>query len=309
MMAGQEVANYYNADMGQNGIQRGVPNSGPSGGGALQDYQMQLMLLEQQNKKRLLMARQEQDTMHGPGQGPIQGGGMPMNAQFQPGTSPQGQRGVNSPNPVDLKRGTPQMSNTGVPSPEGQARGSPSTINFMPNNMEVGGQFYGKANGIDGNAMAGMPNGIRPPSSHPAGFNGQMNPQQMAMARQQQQQQQSQQPGWPGGPNVAPMMQQQGSQQGGPTPQPMGTPQQRAMPPPQVPNANATANGRTQPSSPQQPAAPPTPSQGNKANPKAKKEAKPKVSSSFVRLLIHFTNIVAATCKEGSSSICNSSYD
>jgi hypothetical protein len=34
------------------------------GGGsnhALQDYQMQLMLLEQQNKKRLLMARQEQD--------------------------------------------------------------------------------------------------------------------------------------------------------------------------------------------------------------------------------------------------------
>jgi hypothetical protein len=30
---------------------------------ALQDYQMQLMLLEQQNKKRLLMARQEQDTV------------------------------------------------------------------------------------------------------------------------------------------------------------------------------------------------------------------------------------------------------
>ncbi len=31
------------------------------GNHALQDYQMQLMLLEQQNKKRLLMARQEQD--------------------------------------------------------------------------------------------------------------------------------------------------------------------------------------------------------------------------------------------------------
>jgi hypothetical protein len=30
----------------------------------LQDYQMQLMLLEQQNKKRLLMARAEQDKMH-----------------------------------------------------------------------------------------------------------------------------------------------------------------------------------------------------------------------------------------------------
>ena len=35
----------------------------PSGNHALQDYQMQMMLLEQQNKKRLLMARQEQDTM------------------------------------------------------------------------------------------------------------------------------------------------------------------------------------------------------------------------------------------------------
>ncbi|KAK5675970.1 hypothetical protein LTS10_011259 [Elasticomyces elasticus] len=33
------------------------------GGHALQDYQMQLMLLEQQNKKRLLMARQEQDDV------------------------------------------------------------------------------------------------------------------------------------------------------------------------------------------------------------------------------------------------------
>jgi hypothetical protein len=33
------------------------------GNHALQDYQMQLMLLEQQNKKRLLMARQEQDSM------------------------------------------------------------------------------------------------------------------------------------------------------------------------------------------------------------------------------------------------------
>jgi hypothetical protein len=39
--------------------------SAPFGTGnhALQDYQMQLMLLEQQNKKRLMMARQEQDNM------------------------------------------------------------------------------------------------------------------------------------------------------------------------------------------------------------------------------------------------------
>ncbi|KAF2029115.1 hypothetical protein EK21DRAFT_113174 [Setomelanomma holmii] len=37
-----------------------------SGNHALQDYHMQLMLLEQQNKKRLLMARQEQDNMSSP---------------------------------------------------------------------------------------------------------------------------------------------------------------------------------------------------------------------------------------------------
>ncbi|KAK7183913.1 vault protein inter-alpha-trypsin [Paraphaeosphaeria sporulosa] len=39
------------------------PAPRPQGNHALQDYQMQCMLLEQQNKKRLLMARQEQDTL------------------------------------------------------------------------------------------------------------------------------------------------------------------------------------------------------------------------------------------------------
>ncbi|GAB7323923.1 hypothetical protein MBLNU13_g07346t1 [Cladosporium sp. NU13] len=38
------------------------PSPTNPGNHALQDYQMQLMLLEQQNKKRLLMARQEQDS-------------------------------------------------------------------------------------------------------------------------------------------------------------------------------------------------------------------------------------------------------
>jgi hypothetical protein len=38
-------------------------NPARTGNHALQDYQMQLMLLEQQNKKRNLMARQEQDNM------------------------------------------------------------------------------------------------------------------------------------------------------------------------------------------------------------------------------------------------------
>ena len=44
-----------------------------SGSDGLQDYQHQLMLLEQHNKKRLLMARQEQDLLasaHETSQGP-----------------------------------------------------------------------------------------------------------------------------------------------------------------------------------------------------------------------------------------------
>jgi len=38
-----------------------------AGNHALQDYQMQLMLLEQQNKRRLLLAKQEQDRVEGDG--------------------------------------------------------------------------------------------------------------------------------------------------------------------------------------------------------------------------------------------------
>ena len=84
---------YYNAANGRMmqpgamGPTPGVANGGP-GSHALQDYQMQLMLLEQQNKKRLLMARQEQDA---PGQPGMSG--------FAPGMSPQGSRGGPSPGP------------------------------------------------------------------------------------------------------------------------------------------------------------------------------------------------------------------
>ena len=74
---------------------------------------------------------------------------------------------------------------------------------------------------------------------------------------------------WASGPQNPQMMQQ-------PVPgqqQPMGTPQTRnEMPPPQAPAAGANA-ARTNPSSPQPGNnAPPTPSLGNKANPKGKKE-------------------------------------
>ncbi|KAA8565014.1 hypothetical protein EYC84_010782 [Monilinia fructicola] len=257
--------------MGQNGVRAGPGGQqGPPGNHALQDYQMQLMLLEQQNKKRLMMARQEQDAIRPDGQGGPGGPGMgPNGPNFQQGTSPQsGPRSVNSPNPSEqMKRGTPHMNNPGIPSPlpEGQNRGSPSTMNF---NMGQGGQmdagmapqFY-KMEGMNNNMMA---NGMRPPSSHPT-FNPQgMSQQQMMIARQQA-------GNWQNGPNGGAPMVTNPAQ--GP-PQAMGTPQQRNMPPPAAP-ANASANGRTQPPSPQgSTAAPPTPQQSNKANPKKKNETK-----------------------------------
>ncbi len=69
---------------------------------------MQLMLLEQQNKKRLMMARQEQDSMGGmPRDGPNGPGGPPgPNGQPFQDTSPQGVRPGASPNPAEqMKRG------------------------------------------------------------------------------------------------------------------------------------------------------------------------------------------------------------
>jgi hypothetical protein len=282
---GGAIATYYNAgEMGANGGMRGPGGQPGAGGGnhALQDYQMQLMLLEQQNKKRLMMARQEQDSMGGmPRDGAGGPGGPGPNGQPFQGTSPSGARTGTSPNPNDqMKRGTPQMNAAGIPSPsiDGQSRNSPgSALNFMPGQMDpnMAPHFYKQMGGMEGNMVGAMPNGMRPPSSHPGGgFNGPMNPQMMAMGRQQQQQ--AGQPGWQPGPNGATMMQQQPSQ-GGPTPQSMGTPQQRAMQPPPAPAAGAPTNARTQPSSPQQNPAPPTPSQANKANPKKKADPKAKV--------------------------------
>jgi hypothetical protein len=278
---GGQIATYYNTgEMGANGMRPGTGGQPSGGNHALQDYQMQLMLLEQQNKKRLMMARQEQDSMGGmPRDGPS---GPGPNGQPYQGASPQGGRTGTSPNLNDpMKRGTPQLNAAGIPSPlpETQGRGSPGAMNFMPGQIDpsMAPHFY-KMNGMEGNMVGAMPNGMRPPSSHPANFSGQMNQQMINMARAQQQQQQGgvgAGPGWQPGPNGAPMIQQTSQ---GPVPQGMGTPQQRAaMPPPSAPAAGAPANGRTQPSSPQQSAAPPTPSQANKAAPKNKKDAKPKV--------------------------------
>lgn len=279
---GQALNAYYNpGEMGGPGGIRPGPGGPQTAGGsnhALQDYQMQLMLLEQQNKKRLMMARQEQDTI---GSGPREGGpaGPPgPNGPFPDG-SPQAMRTGASPNPAEqMKRGTPQMNNSNLPSPVpdgAQSRDSPNNaVNFMHGQIDpsMAPHFF---KGMEGNIGGPQPiNGMRPPSSHPnQPFNAQMTAQMMA---QRQQQMQSQgQPGnpqqWQQGPNgQGQMMSQQMQQQ---SPQIQGTPQQRSMPPPSAPAAAAAANNRTT-ASPQQAAAqPPTPSQTNKAAPK-KKETK-----------------------------------
>lgn len=258
------MSDFYNG----NAAMRMGPGASANGAGnhALQDYQMQLMLLEQQNKKRLLMARQEQDNLN------PEGRVMSGQPGFPPVMSPSGSRSGPSPNPSEqMKRGTPKMGHVGLPGspmPDGNMqpnRGSPAPMNFgqMPPEML---QTAFKM----GDGMGGMPNGamMRPPSSHPQFANG-MNPQQMELMRASQGQnggRMSNGVTWQqGSQGQAPMMPQVSQPQ-----QPMGTPQQRNMLPPQVPAAGATTNGR--PSSPSAPAAPPTPSQSNKAAPKGKKE-------------------------------------
>ena len=262
-------AEYFNNQTMQMG--RGVPNGNHAGGNhALQDYQMQLMLLEQQNKKRLLMARQEQDTVGRPDGQP----GVPGAPGFAPGMSPSGSRSGPSPGPNDQVRGTPKIGKAGLPGspmPDGsmpQQRDSPAAMNFANGQMPEVFQQAKAINDANGNIMRPPP-----PSSHPHFAGPHYNPQQMdAMARVQQ-------PGrmpngnWPQGPpGQAPMIQQPPQAQ---QPVQMSTPQQRNdMPPPQAVPAGTAVNGR--PSSPNQPAAPPTPNQSNKANPKGKKEKEPR---------------------------------
>jgi len=60
-----EEANLKSLDQGRSALslKTDPAPAGRSGNHSLQDYQLQLMLLEQQNKKRLMMAREEQDQM------------------------------------------------------------------------------------------------------------------------------------------------------------------------------------------------------------------------------------------------------
>ena len=227
---------------------------------ALQDYQMQLMLLEQQNKKRLLQARRDQENIIQPGQPGGQG--------FPPNMSPSGSRGGGpSPNPTDqMKRNpaqTPKM-NPQSPMPDIQNRGSPAP-GFDQGQMNMAAQQQ----------FANMNPMNRPPSSHPNfSMGGNLTPQQIEHMRIQNRMPNG--PPWPQGqPGMQPNA---GNQQ---APQPIGTPGQRntTMPPPPAPAADQqVGQQRTQPSSPANTPAPPTPSQTAKGNPKGKKEtAKTKV--------------------------------
>ncbi|PON28529.1 hypothetical protein TGAM01_v202376 [Trichoderma gamsii] len=269
---GNALNAFYNPNMDGPNAMRAGGQAQPTGSNhALQDYQMQLMLLEQQNKKRLMMARQEQSDMGGIPRDNQPGAAGP-NGQPFPDTSPQAMRSGASPNPAEqMKRGTPQMNNSGIssPVPDGaQSRESPNpAMNFLGNhvNVSMAPHFYKGQTDENMAAAQAQMNGMRPPSSHPGQpFNGPMNAQQMMAARQ----------GVPGNPQQWQGMNGQMvpggmPQQGQPV---QGTPQQRSMPPPSAPAA-ANANNRTTASPQQAAAAPPTPSQSNKAAPK-KKESK-----------------------------------
>ena len=235
-------------------------------GGALADYQMQLMLLEQQNKRRLLMARQEQDQVVNsgpPGATPqpamMAQQGMPFN--MHPGMSPR--RNGQSPSPNDpMKRNPSQMGQS--PRPDGMAvtRGSPAPGVFDAQQAQqaamAGQQFFPNA--------AMRPNGMGPGGPQFQAPNGQMRPVGMQGPR----------PGGPAGP-FPPGMQPfaQNAQGQPPNPNNPGGPQGNqpasSMPPPQAP---ANQPGRTNPSSPAPGPAPPTPRQNKEAGPKKKESAK-----------------------------------
>jgi hypothetical protein len=273
MMAGQD-GQFAQGDMFPNGqpnpgmrAQMPVNNmqqqGGVNQGGALADYQMQLMLLEQQNKRRLMMARQEQDVagsqLNG-GQGGI-APNMSPRQNSRTGNTPPGQDGG--------RQGTPKMGQD--PMLQMGVRNSP-----IPGNMNPG-QL-----GPDGfQLLPSFQNGGRPPNGMPAGpvaanqmemmrrlqQSGQMNGQMMNPQMNGQMNGQMMNGQMNGQFQMPPQMMQ--------NPMMGGQPDQRtSMPPPQVPGPGA--NGRIGPGSPQQPPAPPTPSQANKTNPKAKKEKETK---------------------------------
>lgn len=295
MVQNMEMANGTSEYFGMsNGLQMRsaqLPNGGVGGVGvggngnhALQDYQMQLMMLEQQNKKRLQIARQEQDGTRP--EGPTGIAGAPG---YAPGMSPQGSRSGPSPGPNDgIKRVSPKMGPAGMPGggspiPDGtlsRQGGSPAPMTY-PGQMAP--EILQQMKIADGMGAVG-PNGMRPPNSAQP-FNGMppYTPQQQIEALRQSRTM----GGVPNGtwsqahPGQAAMMPQPAPPQ---QPSQVGTPQPRSMLPPNIPTG-APTTGR--PASPAPPANPPsTPSQTNKPNP-----SKPKKERKEQRKASHFTFI------------------
>jgi hypothetical protein len=140
----------------------------------------QRILLEQLNKKRLLIARQEQDSMSGPHQ---QGQG-----QFPPAVSPFGTRPGLSPNPADTKGRKSKLGHQrlpGSPMPDSvvqQQRVLPAPNMNLFDPRPVPPSEIHLYPQMPRNTM------ILPPSSHPgANFDGQQpTPQQMEAMRNAQ---------------------------------------------------------------------------------------------------------------------------
>lgn len=155
----------------------------------LLDYQLQLLLLEQQNKKRLMMHRQEQEgKVFGDSENhsPIMSDSNILQAD-----------GYNSLNPGDqIKRVPAYFNNLGLPSsllPERPTAGSyRGDINFALQS----GPSYPSMNSPDLNNM--NPKNMdffkmRAPSPHPGATSSQMTSQQMMMLQQQHLQQEQEQ--------------------------------------------------------------------------------------------------------------------
>jgi hypothetical protein len=232
---------------------------------ALQDYQMQLMMLEQQNKKRLLQARRDNNT---DGSNPA---GTPGNQVYgAPNMSPSTSRGGGpSPNANEVKRGTPKAAQQplpGSPMNELQNRSSPAP-SFDPSGAPI-------PPGLQQQYYANMAaNARQPPSSHPT---FQVNP-GMSQAQVEQMNQMQRAGRLPNGmpwPQGGQQVMQANQAQAALRAVNMGN----MGPPPAPANEAPAPQQRTQPSSPAQQPAPPTPSTANKAAPKKKEAATKKVS-------------------------------
>ncbi|KAK9373805.1 uncharacterized protein V1513DRAFT_142140 [Lipomyces chichibuensis] len=298
------VADAYgqNPAAGQLRIPPGTQQSVGGNTNALQDYQMQLMLLEQQNKRRLMVARQEQQdavikqpsTSGAPGGQPGQQPGQQPGENITPfaAMSPQQGRLAPSPQPnMDMaKRATPKITNQAIPGsplpeqhPAGQGQ-QPNSRNASPNmagGFSAMDQFNVLVGGPGGNNL--IMRGVQP--SHPQGFNAahlqqiaadQGGPRQQSVPGRQQT---NSNLIWPlqqsNGPQMMPGQNQPGPQQGGQQAnsqqaQPQSRQQQQQqMPPPQAPSSAPRASAS--PSMASTPITAPTPPAA-KIIPKNKKE-------------------------------------